>query len=102
MLIFVKSKNNYFLNFFATYFLNFLKILPYTITIKAVLRIRKNMRIHGSESKEQNINQKLKNWWTISEITWIRIHFFQYGSRNRIRIRIKFKWIISTALKLEV
>ena len=31
------------------------------------------------------------------EITWIRIPFFQCGSRIRIRIHIKIKWIPSTA-----
>ena len=30
---------------------------------------------------------------------WIRIHFFQCGSR--IRIRIKIKWILSTGLSVE-
>ena len=34
MVIFVKSKNNYFWKKCSTYFLNFLKILPYTLTIK--------------------------------------------------------------------
>ena len=49
------------------------------------IRIRKNMRIHGSGSKGQNINQKLqqkKNYyqtqiWTIDKREIIKISWFQ-------------------------
>ena len=41
----------------------------------------------------------VKNSVNLKEITWIRIHFFQCGSRIWIRIRIKIKWILSTAAR---
>ena len=51
-------------------------------------------------NKNKTINLKktalLKKLVNFKEITWIRINFFQCGSRIRIRINIKIKLILNT------
>ena len=57
--------------------------------------------LNGSSSFSTKISEKKLNFCfllkkSVKEITWIRIHFFQCGSRIRIRNRIKIKWILSS------
>ena len=49
-----------------------------------------------NKTKNLKIYFFLKNSVNLKEMTWIRIHFFQCGSR----IRIKIKWILCTACPL--
>ena len=51
--------------------------------------------VHQVLEKNKTKNMKIiENSVNLRKMTWIRIHFFQCGSR--IRIRIKIKWILST------
>ena len=71
--------------------------------LASLIQIRKNMRIQGVKyqpkiAKKKHfllLNSNLNCSVNHKEMTWIRIHFFQ--CRSRIRIRIKIKWILSTA-----
>ena len=53
---------------------------------------------------EKNKTQNLKFIFckkksvNLEEMTCIRIHFFQCGSRIQIRIRIEIKWIVSAGI----
>ena len=55
--------------------------------------------IKKQKNKTNNLKILLfKKSEDFKEITWIRIHFFPERIQDRIRNRIKLKWILSTGV----